>query len=108
MDDEDREQFRSLLEDCAGRWNVWTHAYCLMSTHYHLLLEDQDGRLDRAMRDFDSVYTQTFNRKRNRDGTLMRGRYRSRVVQTESYVVDVVRYIHRNPVHAGISISCGW
>ncbi|MBN1945475.1 MAG: transposase [Bradymonadales bacterium] len=107
LDDEDRERFLSLLEDCASRWNVWTHAYCLMSTHYHLLLEDEEGRLDRAMRHLDGVYTQTFNRKYNRDGTLMRGRYRSRVVQTEGYVVEVVRYLHMNPVAAGLVEKAG-
>jgi len=107
LDDEDRERFLLLVEDCTSRWNVWTHAYCLMSTHYHLLFEDKDGRLDRAMRHIDGVYTQWFNRKHQRDGTLMRGRYRSRVVQSEGYVVEVVRYLHMNPVDAGIVERAG-
>ena len=106
-DDEDRERFLDLVGDCGKRWNVWVYAYCLMSNHYHLLLHDEDGRLDRAMRHIDGVYTQWFNRKYRRDGALMRGRYRSRVVQSEQYVVEVVRYLHMNPVDAGLAERAG-
>ena len=102
VDDEGRARFLLLLDDCASRWDVQTHAYCLMSTHYHVLVEDEGGRLDRAMKHIDSVYTQWFNRRYGRDGALMRGRYRSRVVQTERYVAEVVRYLHMNPVEAGM------
>jgi putative transposase len=102
IDDEDAEAFLSLVGDGGERWGVWCHAACLMSTHYHLLLHDEGGLLSRAMRHIDGVFTQFFNRRRGRDGSLMRGRYRSRVVEEEGYLLEVVRYIHANPVKAGI------
>ena len=77
IDDEDAEAFLSLVGDGGERWGVWCHAACLMSTHYHLLLHDEGGLLSRAMRHIDGVFTQFFNRRRGRDGSLMRGRYRS-------------------------------
>ena len=101
LDDEDRERFLALLSDCGARWGVWPTAYCLMSNHYHLLIHDESGRLSRAMRHVDGVYTQWFNRKVGGDGSLMRGRFRSRVVQEETYVAEVFRYIHTNPIDAG-------
>lgn len=102
LDDEDRERFLGLAAECGRRWDVWTHAYCVMTNHYHLLLHDEGGRLSRAMRHIDGVYTQWFNKKRGSDGALMRGRFRSRVVQREGYLVEVVRYLHLNPVDAGL------
>jgi hypothetical protein len=68
--------------------------------HYHLLLHDERGLLSRAMRHIDGVFTQFFNRRRDRDGSLMRGRYRSRLVEGERYLLEVVRYIHANPIEA--------
>ncbi len=102
VDDADRERFLALVSDAGKRWGVLPHAYCLMRNHYHLLLEDRDGRLSRAMRHVDGVHTQAFNRRHDRDGPLMRGRFRSRVVQQERYLAEVVRYIHSNPVDAGL------
>ena len=109
--DSDREMFLQLLADCGRRWNVWTQAYCLMDTHYHLVLEDAGGQLSRAMRHIDGVYTQHLNRRIGRDGPLMRGRFRSRVVQTECYLQELVRYVHANPVDARIvarAAEYGW
>ena len=103
IDDEDRERFLELLGDCGDRWGVWSTGYCLMSNHYHLLMYDETGRLSRAMRHVDGVYTQWFNRKVGRDGALMRGRFRSRVVQEETYLAEVLRYIHTNAIVAGLA-----
>lgn len=100
--DPDRERFLALVGDAGRRWNVRPHVFCLMRNHYHLLVEDRDGRLSRAMRHIDGVYTQAFNRRHDRDGPLMRGRFRSRIVQQERYLVEIVRYIHSNPVRAGL------
>jgi REP element-mobilizing transposase RayT len=100
-EDADRERFLELVGECAERWEVMCLAACLMDNHYHLLLRDVRGRLSRAMRHLDGVYTQRFNTRHGRDGALFRGRYRSRVVQRETYAVEVVRYIHANPVRAG-------
>ena len=102
-DDRDREKFLTLLGECGSRWGVLPAAYCLMGNHYHALLLDEGGRLSRAMRHVDGVYTQWFNRRHKSDGSLMRGRFRSRVVQEEAYVAEVVRYIHTNPLGPGLA-----
>jgi REP element-mobilizing transposase RayT len=102
IDDEDAGTFFDLVADAGERWQVWCHAACLMNTHYHLLLHDQGGSLSRAMRHIDGVFTQSFNRRRKRDGPLMSGRYLSRVVEREGYLLEVIRYIHTNPVEAGL------
>ena len=107
IDDDDAEAFLALVAEAGERWKVWCHAACLMGNHYHLLLHDEGGSLGRAMRHIDGVFTQFFNRRRKRDGPLMRGRYRSRVVERESYLLEVVRYIHINPVEAGIVKRAG-
>ena len=107
VDDDDRERFLALLGECWERWGVRTAAYCLMTNHYHALVIDEQSNLSRAMRHVDGVYTQWFNRRSGADGALMRGRYRSRVVQTEGYVGEVVRYIHTNPIEPGLCNRAG-
>jgi hypothetical protein len=73
-----------------------------MTNHYHLLLRDPDGLLSRGMRHLNGVYTQSYNRRHGRDGPLMRGRFRARLVQSERYLAELVRYIHAHPVDAGL------
>ena len=107
VDDLDRDVLLGLLGECRDRWAVRTHAVCLMSNHYHFLLEDPQGHLSRALRHLDAVYTQRFNRRHGRDGPLLRGRFRSRVVQQERYALEVVRYIHLNPVAEGLCKRAG-
>ena len=97
----DHVDFLDLVGQIGPRWNVWCHALVLMGNHYHILLQDEGGRLSRAMRHIDGVFTQKFNHRHNRDGPLMRGRYRSRLVDDETYLLEVIRYIHINPVKAG-------
>lgn len=100
--DEDAEGFTELLEDAFRRWGVVTYAYCLMSNHYHVFLRTPRGNLSRVMRHVDGVYTQRFNRKRGRNGPLFRGRYKAILVEAEEYLLQLVRYIHLNPVEAGV------
>ena len=80
-------------------------AYCLMSNHYHLLVQTPAGNLSRVMRHVNGVYTQRYNRRRQIDGQLFRGRYKSILVDEDSYLLELLRYIHRNPVRAGICES---
>jgi REP element-mobilizing transposase RayT len=84
----------------AGRIEI--HAFCLMATHYHLLLESPIGELSEAMRLAQSAYSRHFNRKHKRDGSRIRGRYFSRPVDTIEYRRTLVRYIDHNPVKAGL------
>ncbi|MGM0575333.1 MAG: transposase [Myxococcota bacterium] len=72
-----------------------------------LLVEDAAAELGRAMRHVLGVHTQRFNRRHGRDGPLFRGRFRSRLVQQERYLAELVRYIHMNPVDAGLAGRAG-
>lgn len=94
--------FIDLLKDCVEMWNIRVVAYCLMRNHYHILLQTPDANLSRCMRHIDGVYTQFFNRSHGLDGHLFRGRFKSILVDSDSYLLELLRYIHRNPLEAGI------
>ena len=81
------------------------HAYCVLSTHYHMLVRSPIGELSPAMQRIQNSYVRWFNRSRRRDGPLVRARYTSRRVNTLRYRTDLVRYIDDNPVHANIARS---
>ena len=98
--DSHRQIFLDLLADLSDRFNIETHAYCLMGNHYHLLLHTPLGNLSRGMRHLDGVYTQRLNRLTKSDGSLFRGRYKSIVVDADAYLLQLSRYIHRNPQEA--------
>ena len=73
-----------------------------MSNHYHLLVHTPEGNLTRCMRHLGGVYTQRFNRRHGHDGPLFRGRYKAVLVEEEEYLLGLVRYIHHNPLKAGV------
>ena len=99
---QDFNLFLRTLQEASDLWKLRVAAYCLLSNHYHLLVQTPDGNLSRAMRHVDGVYTQRFNRIHGHDGPLFRGRYKSILVDADSYLLKLVRYIHCNPVNAGI------
>ena len=74
-----------------------------MPNHYHLLVHTPLGNLSRRMRHINGVYTQRYNRRHRSDGQLFRGRYKSILVDGDSFLLRLVRYIHKNPVRAGIA-----
>jgi hypothetical protein len=74
-----------------------------MSNHYHLLVHTPDGNISRCMRHINGVYTQRFNRDHKKDGQLFRGRYKAVLVDANSHLLEVLRYIHRNPLRAGLA-----
>lgn len=98
----DREQFLVYLESAVTRYGAVIHAYCLMSNHYHLLLETPDGNLAEIMHHINGAYTTYFNIKRKRSGHLFQGRYKAPLVEADAYLAQLSRYIHLNPVRAGI------
>lgn len=98
LDDEDRLSFLKILSDVVARYNWVCHAYCLMPNHYHLLVETPDANLSRGMRQLNGLYTQTFNRRHGRVGHLLQGRYKAILVEKESYLLELARYIVLNPV----------
>lgn len=98
LDDTDRNMFLFLLEHVCERHRVEIHSYCLMGNHYHLLVRCPEGTLSQALQYLGSVYTQRFNRKHGTDGALFRGRFLSKAIETEQYLLAVARYIPRNPL----------
>lgn len=90
--------FLKTLEEAYKRFDAVFHAYCLMGNHYHLLIETPRANLDRIMRHINGVYTQHYNRLRKADGPLFRGRYRAILAEKDAYLLQLTRYIHRNPV----------
>jgi REP element-mobilizing transposase RayT len=102
LDDIGRSAFLAVLGLTMRRFNVICHAYCLMTNHFHLLLETPDANLSKAMRQFNSVYTQAFNRRHGRVGHVLQGRFKSIVVDRDAYLLELCRYIVLNPVRAGM------
>ena len=94
--DADRSEFGERLADVHIRFGIETHAYCLMTTHFHLLLHCPDGGLSEGMQRLGSIYTRHVNDRIGRDGAIFRGRYRSRLITDDQYLLTACRYIHRN------------
>ena len=98
----DREKFLSYLGSAAERYKAVIHVYCLMDNHYHLLLETPAGNLSHIMHHINGAYTTYFNTKRIRSGHLFQGRYKAILIDADEYAKELSRYIHLNPVRAGI------
>lgn len=98
--DADRRIFLVLLAEVCERFNWWGHAYCLMTNHYHLLIETPDGNLAKGMRQLNGVYTQRFNVLHGRCGHVFQGRYKGIIVQKDTYLKELSRYVVLNPVRA--------
>jgi REP element-mobilizing transposase RayT len=99
--------FIKVLQETSEQWNLKIAAYCLMTNHYHLLVQTPSGNISRCMRHINGVYTQRFNRIHGVDGQLFRGRYKAVLVEEDNYLLEVLRYIHKNPVRAGIVDNVG-
>jgi putative transposase len=102
LDEGDKEEFLDILCSVVKRFNWLLHAYCLMDNHYHLLIETQDGNLSAGMRQLNGIYTQRINRRHNRVGHIMQGRYKAILIDKETYLAELSRYIVLNPVRAGM------
>lgn len=102
FDDGDRYIFLSILEETVKLFNLKIYAYVLMSNHYHLLVSTPDANLARVMRHINSVYTQKVNRKHKLEGSVFKGRYKSILIDSDVYFKECLRYIHRNPLSAGL------
>ena len=101
-DDADRNQFLSVLADVVADFNWFCHAWCLMGNHYHLLIETPDGNLSKGMRQLNGVFTQTSNRRHGRSGHLFDGRFNAILVDADSYLLELARYVVLSPVRAGM------
>jgi REP element-mobilizing transposase RayT len=96
--DDDRQLFLDTLAQVVSRYGWLCHAYCLMANHYHLLVETPKANLSIGMRQLNGIYTQSFNRKHKRVGHLLQGRFKAILVEKESYLLELCRYIVLNPV----------
>ena len=100
--DRDYERFIGYLESATERYGANIHCFCLMTNHYHLLLETPRGNLQSILHHINTGYTNYFNAKKRRSGHLFQGRYRAILVEKDLYALELSRYIHLNPVRAGI------
>ena len=97
-----RNVFFEVLQHVVATDEIQVHAYCLMSNHYHLLVRTPKQNLSAAMQRLSSMFTRSFNRIKHIDGSLFRGRFKSIIVGHDDYLRQLFRYIHRNPVAAGM------
>lgn len=108
-DDVDRATWMSTLAQVCARYNFVVHGFCLMTNHYHLVLETIEGNLSQGMRVLNGTYSQYFNRRHELPGHLFQGRYHAILVQRESYLLELTRYVVLNPLRAGMVTSlAGW
>ena len=98
----DRERFLGYFDSASERYKAIIHTYCLMDTHYHILLQTPAGNLSQVMHHINGAYTNYFNVNRKRSGHLFQGRYKAPLVDIEEYAQELSRYIHLNPVKAGM------
>lgn len=101
FDIHDRQTFLSILGRVVSEYHLKLFAYCLMDNHFHLFLQTALPNLDRSMQMLQGQYAQYINLRHARVGSLFQGRYKSRLVEKDSYSLSLVRYIHKNPVEAG-------
>ena len=90
LDDADRLTWLALFAQTCQRFNWVCHAWCLMSNHYHIVVETVEGNLARGMRQLNGVYTQTFNHTHQRVGHVFQGRYKAILVEKDSYLLELV------------------
>jgi putative transposase len=102
LDDDDRSRYLEGLVRYKSRCKFVLYAYALMDNHVHLLIETPADPISRIMQLINFTYTQYFNKKHGKVGHLFQGRYKAIICDRDNYLVGLVRYIHRNPVKAGM------
>jgi putative transposase len=104
--DRDRDKFLEYVCKAVERYEIKIHSYCLMTNHYHFLLETPHPNLSQAIKWINVGYVAYFNRKRRRSGHLFQGRFKAVVIDADEYLKHLSRYIHLNPVRAGMVKFC--
>lgn len=103
--DDDRYYLYQLLEEGINRFQYRIHGFCCMANHLHLAIQVSDIPLSKGMQNLAFRYTRWINRRENRIGHLFQGRYKAILVDVNSYLLELVRYIHLNPVRAGLVVN---
>lgn len=102
LSEQDFQKFLEYLKTAKDKFKFYLYAYCLMGNHYHLLVETTQPNISRIMQYLNTSYTIYYNVKRKKCGHLFQGRYKSIIVEADSYLLELTRYIHLNPVRAKI------
>ena len=100
--DRDRHAILELLSRTVRDYDLVCHSYCLMTNHYHLVLETPDARLSRAMKVLNGTYAMQFDMRYGRTAHVFQNRFRSELVDSDEYLLTVCRYVALNPVRAGL------
>jgi len=100
-DDADRKRFLERLAERVKQYQVRLYLYCLMTNHFHLVCETPAGNLSRFMQSLTTAYTVYYNLRHRRHGHLLDGRFKSKLVGGDEYLLGLSRYVHLNPVCAG-------
>lgn len=103
LKNKDFELFLNVIDKAFERYLFYIHCFVLMGNHYHLLIETPDGNLSKIMQFINSQYTHFFNFVNNKSGHVFQGRYKSLLVDKDSYLLGLSRYIHLNPLKAGLA-----
>ena len=98
LSDKHKSMFLNYLDLTVERFGIQVHAFCLMGNHYHLLVHTPEDNLSTAIQFLNGSYAKEFNRLRNRDGFVFKGRFKSIMIDTPKYLANVWRYIHLNPI----------
>ncbi|MEA5091617.1 hypothetical protein SDC9_32543 [bioreactor metagenome] len=102
LEDDDKAVFLNILLQKKSKGEYALHAYCLMDNHLHLLIEEKEDDIARIMKRIGITYVSYFNKKYQRIGPLFQDRYKSEKVENDGYLLTAMRYIHNNPVAAGL------
>ncbi len=103
LDDKDKTKFLKILIETKEKYEYEIYAYCLMSNHIHIVIYDKKNKLSTIMQSIEISYSLYFNKKYNRIGHLFQNRFLSKKVEDRNYFMQVCRYIHKNPLKAGIA-----
>jgi REP element-mobilizing transposase RayT len=106
-DTRDRLRFLQLLEKIVTTLEWGCHAYCLMTNHYHLLVQTSDADISRGMHRLNGIYAKWFNWRHGYEGHLFERRFRSTLVEGHAHLLELTRYIVLNPVRAGLVTNAG-
>ena len=106
-DDGDRVALLDVVALAMARFDAVVLSFCLMGNHYHFVLHTRRANLSRLMRHVNGVYTQTFNRRHGKVGHLFQGRFKAILVDRDTYLLELCRYVELNPVRAGMVAAPG-
>ena len=105
VDDEDRRRFLLYLEQTTRMWKWRVRAWCLMGTHYHLVVEATPEQMSHATHRLGCLYAMYFNRRHDRRGHLFENRFSSWVINDEDHLGKTIDYVLNNPVNAGMCVD---